>query len=213
MHQETGDLARALASLQQARTILQRLADANPAVTQFAADLAQSHQVIGSIQNKTGDSAAALASLERARAILQKLSLANPTVTVFQSRLAMSYSYLGQASQQSGRLADAATEFRRAITIMEPVARLQPSGYNLYNLACFRSLLIGIAANPGSGFTAADVERLGAEAVDTLRRAVEAGLLDIAFMRRDTDLDALRSRSDFQNLLLDLAFPADPFVP
>jgi eukaryotic-like serine/threonine-protein kinase len=213
LHQETGELERALRSLKQARAILQRLADANPAVTQFAGDLAQSHQVIGSIQNQTGDSTAALASLGLARAILQKLSTANPTVTVFRTRLAMSYAYLGQARQRSGRIEEAAAEFNRAVAIMEHVARLQPSGYNLYNLACYRSLLVGIAAKPGSGFTAADVERLGAEAVDTLRRAVEAGLLDFAFMRRDTDLDALRSRADFQNLLLDLAFPADVFVP
>ncbi len=29
---------------------------------------------------------------------------------------------------------------------MEPLSKLQPSGYDLYNLACFRSLLSGIAA-------------------------------------------------------------------
>ena len=34
---------------------------------------------------------------------------------------------------------------------MERLSNLQPSGYDLYNLACFRSLLSGIAAQPGSG--------------------------------------------------------------
>ena len=192
---------------------MQRLADANPAVTQFEGDLAQTHQVIGGMQDQIGDSAAGIASLERARTILQKLSTANPTVTVFQTRLAMSHSYLGQARQRSGRIEEAAAEFNRAVAIMDHVARLQPSGFNLYNLACFRSLLVGIAANPGSGFTAAAAERLGAESVETLRRAVEAGLVDITFMRRDTDLDALRSRHDFQFLMMDLAMPADSFAP
>jgi hypothetical protein len=31
-------------------------------------------------------------------------------------------------------------------------------------------------------------------------------------MRTDTDLDPLRSRADFQLLMTDLAFPADPFA-
>jgi hypothetical protein len=31
-------------------------------------------------------------------------------------------------------------------------------------------------------------------------------------MRRDTDLDPLRSRTDFELLLMDLAFPDQPFA-
>jgi hypothetical protein len=34
----------------------------------------------------------------------------------------------------------------------------------------------------------------------------------VAFMRRDADLDPLRARPDFQLLLLDLAFPGQPFA-
>jgi serine/threonine-protein kinase len=210
--QETGRLDEALRSLEQARAINQTLADANPAVTRFEGDLAQSYQTIGAIQNETGHLAQALASFERARAILQKLVDANPSVTLFQNRLAMSYSYVGMARQRRGRPAEAAAEFRKAVAMMEHLSSLQPSGYNLYNLACFRSLLSGIAAEPGSGLSAAEVDRLGAQAVETLHRAVAAGLRDVAFMRRDTDLNPLRSRLDFQMLLLNLAFPEDPFA-
>jgi hypothetical protein len=191
---------------------LQKLADANPAVTRFEGDLAQSHQVIGAIQDQTGHSAAALASFERARAILQKLADANPTVTLFQNRLAMSYSYVGQSRQRSGRPAEAAIEYRRAVAIMDQLSVRQPDGYNLYNLACFRSLLSGVGAQPGSGLTDVDVNRLGQMAVESLRKAVAAGLDDVAFMRRDTDLDPLRSRPDFQLLLMDLAFPDEPLA-
>lgn len=49
-------------------------------------------------------------------------------------------------------------------------------------------------------------------AIEMLRRAVATGYRDVNWMRRDPDLDPLRSRSDFQVLLLDLAFPADPFT-
>jgi len=212
LQQESGYLALALASLEQARAISQKLADANPAVTRFEGDLAQSHQVIGSIQDQTGHPVEALASYERARAILQKLADLYPTLTLFQNRLAMSHSYVGLARQRGGRPSEAAVEFRRAVAIMERVSNLQPDGYNLYNLACFRSLLSGIGAQPRSGLTADEVSSLGEQAVLTLRRAIAAGLRDVAFMRRDTDLDPLRSRPDFQMLLLDLAFPEEPFA-
>jgi eukaryotic-like serine/threonine-protein kinase len=211
LHQELGRLGEALASLEQARAILQKLVLDNPAVTQFEGDLAQSHQVIGAVQAATGHPAAALESFERAREILENLTLSNPSVTVFRSRLSQSHAYAGLAIERSGRRSEAAREFQRAIAIMEPIASQQPSAYHLYNLACFRSLLYGVAAEPGSELTAAAAERLGAQAVDTLRRAAAAGLLDIVFMRKDTDLDPLRARPDFQKLLLDLSFPADPF--
>ena len=95
---------------------------------------------------------------------------------------------------------------------MERLSVLQPDGYNLYNLACFRSLLSGVGAQPGSGLTAADVDRLGDLAVQSLRQAAAAGSEDVAFMRRDTDLDPLRARADFQLLLMDLTFPDEPLA-
>ena len=61
--------------------------------------------------------------------------------------------------------------------------------------------------------TADDVRGLGEQAVATFRRAVAAGLEDVAFMRKDPDLDSLRIRRDFQMLLMDLAFPTESFAP
>ena len=48
--------------------------------------------------------------------------------------------------------------------------------------------------------------------METLRRAVAAGYRDNHWMRIDTDLDPIRPRLDFQLILLDLAFPLDPFT-
>jgi eukaryotic-like serine/threonine-protein kinase len=50
-------------------------------------------------------------------------------------------------------------------------------------------------------------------AMAALRRAVTAGFAEVASLRRDIDLDPLRPRRDFQELLMDLSFPADPFRP
>jgi serine/threonine-protein kinase len=212
LHQESGELKLALASLERARAILQKLADANPAVTQFEGDLAQDHQVIGSILDQTGHPSEALESYARARAILERLAKLYPTLTLFQNRLAMSHSYVGLVRRRAGRPAEAAAEFRRAVGIMEQLSARQPDGFNLYNLACFRALLSGIAAEPGSGLTGEDVNHLGEQAVLALRQAVRAGFRNVGFMRRDTDLDGLRGRQDFQELLLDVAFPTMPFA-
>jgi hypothetical protein len=47
--------------------------------------------------------------------------------------------------------------------------------------------------------------------MEVLRRAVAVGYRDTVRMQRDPDLDPLRSRADFRSLMMDLAFPADPF--
>jgi serine/threonine-protein kinase len=210
--QETGHATRALESLERARSILQNLARANPAVTLFEGELALCYQVIGSIEDETGNEVRALSSYQRARAILQKLGEANPQLTLFQTRLALNHAFVGKVRQRDGRLAEAADEFRQAVAIVGHIAEQQPDGYNLYNLACYLSLLSGVASQKGSGLTLDEAHSLGTEAVQALHRAVAAGLRDFAFMRRDVDLDPLRLRSDFQMLIMDLAFPIEPFA-
>jgi hypothetical protein len=73
--------------------------------------------------------------------------------------------------------------------------------------------LLGAAAGgPGSGLSAEEGPVELGRAMDALRRAMAAGYRDVQWMRRDPDLDPLRSRPEFQALLLDLTFPEDPFA-
>jgi serine/threonine-protein kinase len=46
-----------------------------------------------------------------------------------------------------------------------------------------------------------------------LRRAVAQGYRALDVLRTDPSLDPLRSRADFQRLLLELQFPDSPFAP
>ena len=48
-------------------------------------------------------------------------------------------------------------------------------------------------------------------ALDVLRQAVAAGYKDAGALRRDACLVPLAARAEFQVLVGDLAFPADPF--
>jgi hypothetical protein len=85
----------------------------------------------------------------------------------------------------------------------------------LYNLACLYSVLgdLGPLDKTLPAYQTQREQAAGADrAMAALHRAVDAGWTDVAHMKHDTDLDPLRSRPDFQGLLLDLAFPADPFA-
>ena len=103
----TGKPAAAMAAYEQSVETLTRLADDNPAVTEFRSRLADSHNNIGILQSETGKPAEALASYGRALAIRQKLADANPAVTEFRSRLADSHNNIGVLQSQTGKPAEA----------------------------------------------------------------------------------------------------------
>jgi serine/threonine-protein kinase len=204
-----GKPAEALEAYAQSRAIFEALARAHPVVTRFQSTLAASYSDIGLLLFESGKPAEALEAHERARAIFQKLAEANPDVTQFQYRLAPSLAQIGKSQQAAGRAAEAADAFRKAVAILERLPMPKPA--DRYNLACHRALLSGVAGRPGSGLSAAEGQAEADRAMHGLREAVAAGYRDLANMRIDTDLDPLRSRPDFQNLMMDLAFPANPF--
>ena len=72
--------------------------------------------------------------------------------------------------------------------------------------------LAGLATKPGSGMVAAEGGSEAERAMHWLRQAVAAGYRNLALMRKDDDLDPLRSRPDFQMLMMDLDMPRDPFA-
>ena len=43
-------------------------------------------------------------------------------------------------------------------------------------------------------------------------RAIALGFINASLFRNDPDLDSLRSRPDFQALMMDVVFPSDPFA-
>jgi serine/threonine protein kinase len=98
--------------------------------------------------------------------------------------------------------AAAATLRRPALWPDDPV--------ELYNAACDLALCVPLA-DPGRAGMAAEPRVYADEAMAVLRQAVRAGFRDATHMGSDPDLDPLRSRPDFQLLMMDLAFPADPF--
>jgi serine/threonine-protein kinase len=208
---DTGRPSEALAPYQEARASLEVLAGANPAVAEIGNDLARCYSQIGQVLGAVGQPAAALASSEKARVLREALIAANPGVTAYRSDLAVTLGYIGVLRRTAGRSAEAAATFRRAIALLDGLPSRTPE--DDYNLACYHSSLAGLAGQPGSTITAAEGRDESDHAMADLRRAASAGFRMLSLIAFDRDLDPLRSRPDFRVLMMDLAFPDEPFTP
>jgi tetratricopeptide (TPR) repeat protein len=76
---------------------------------------------------------------------------------------------------------------------------------SLYDAACFRAVTAAVlrATDPSSD-TAKEADAEADRAMAWLRQAVAAGYKNVAHLKKDTDLDALRDRADFRALLAKL---------
>ncbi len=148
---------------------------------------------------------------------------------------------LAQAHEQAGRFADAAREWSRAVELCDDADRISfrlaraidlahagdAAGafadaeaiassaacgpLDMYNMACVASLSAGSAGESGGR-----ADAYASKAVEWLGRAARRGFFRDPVMLdaldRDSDLDTLRSRRDFQLFRLDVAFPTDPLA-
>ena len=83
--------------------IQQKLADDNPAVTDFRNRQAQGHNDLGILLSDTGKPAEAEAEYREAPGIRQKLADDYPAITEFRSRLAASHHNLGHPAGGDGQ--------------------------------------------------------------------------------------------------------------
>jgi serine/threonine-protein kinase len=209
---DTGRQVEALVPYERARASLEALFEANPAVDEIANDLARAYSQIGQILGAIGKPVEALASLKKARALREALAGDDHIlVTAYRSDLAVTLGQIGAQERGVGRLVEAAESYRKAIALLDDLRSRTPEDY--YNLACYHSALAGFARCPGSGVTAEEGRAESDRAMDDLRRAAAAGFRMTSLMAFDHELDPLRSRPDFQVLMMDLSFPSDPFAP
>src|SRR5262249_24959287 len=120
-----------------------------------------------------------------------KLGPNHPDTLASMNNLALSYAALG-------RNAEALKLFEETLALHETKlgADHPRTLLILYNLACMHALMIPESSDR--------VQRADL-AMRCLQKAVAAGYKDVALLQKDTDLDALRDREDFKQLLSDLA--------
>jgi WD40 repeat protein len=126
------------------------------------------------------------------------------------SWLGMSTGFLGGALRDLGRPAQSLAPWRESRSILESLPDPQP--IDLYNLACSYSQLSVLAQYDPSPPPLAERDRMADRAMATLRRVLEANPSLNVDLNGDRDLDPLRTRADFRALLMNRAFPRDPFA-
>jgi tetratricopeptide (TPR) repeat protein len=110
---------------------------------------------------------------------------------------------LNRRSQYFEKAKDAAG-CRKTAEAWEKLRRTDPK--SLYNAACYRAVTAKvIRATDQSPDGVREAEAEADRAMAWLRQAAAAGYKNVALMKKDTDLDALRDRSDFQQLCASLA--------
>jgi serine/threonine-protein kinase len=207
---DTGDRSGTLEAYRRALEIQQKLVTDYPDVPQFQKNLGASHNNLGILLRDTGEIPGAFIEVGQALAIYEKLVLRFPEDVEFRTNLALTLDTIGRLAWAKIKLREADAAFRREAVIYEALHR---TASNLYNAACAHALAAEVGSHENSGKTPAAVRHEADLAMEALRESIAAGYRDLNHIEADTDLNILRSRPDFQLLLLDLAFPEKPFAP
>jgi tetratricopeptide (TPR) repeat protein len=151
------------------------------------------HCNLGAAYVEVGRFVEAAAAFRKAEEIYEALLAKRPESRSNRQELSLIQINLGEACRLAGHPRESLGAYERAAGIL--AALDDPTAEDLYRFACARAQ----CANLDS-------------AMELLRRSIAAGFRDLAQLRQDTNLDPLRPRADFQDFLLDLAFPANPFA-
>jgi serine/threonine-protein kinase len=204
---EDAKLAQALSSYERARSSQEALVNASPGDVEFKNDLALSCANIYTIQRALGHTTEAVASLERGLAIREQLADQFPNDPERQAEAANTAIEL---ATRRPWLSDPAANLRLARKALSRLAGIaKPTPDILYAMARGRAQVGFFAEKVPAELRESSSSHFDA-AMRLLQQAVAAGCCELAMISTDSAFEPLRSRPDFQLLLMDLAFPADP---
>jgi serine/threonine-protein kinase len=208
-----GRLAEAHATLERALAIVGPLAAENPTVQGFQAQLVACHREIGRSLRRQGRLAEAEQQLQRAKSGMEELVAGHELEAGFRRNFAYVDRELGWIARMQDRPDKAMRYFQEARAHDEKEA---PTSIGAaYDLACDWAVCIPLVGWNKEDAALSDMERaerqrLGDEAMRALRKAVAGGWTSHDHLTKDEDLDALRSRPDFQELLQSLQARSAP---
>jgi len=165
---------------------------------------------IAGLQYKLGRTAEAIHSYEQARDVIRKLVSDHPQVVRYRMALDIGDTGLAGLYRKVGRYTEALALLDEAQKLLEALPKEWPTYH--YHVACCLALRIPPAT---TGRTPREVEegrRYGDRAMIALERSVAGGFKTFEIFWSDPNLGPLRDREDFQALLMDLAFPTEPFA-
>jgi serine/threonine-protein kinase len=207
------DLDEALRYARHRLASAEYLARLNAGVLSFQWAPSDALHDVGILERETGHPEEGLVSLQRALEIKERLTKTHPELADLPGKVSTILTDVGITLRRLGRPDEALESFLRSARLIESMPRKSP--YNYYSLTCAYAQTSAVARPEGSRAreTVEEVRRSYADrAVASLRLAIELGFIDLPRFRNEVDLDPIRSRDDFRLILLDLAFPADPFA-
>jgi hypothetical protein len=159
--------------------------------------------------NRVSDS---LEPISRALELREALVKEHPDDESYRNDLSLSLIQGARLRINQGKSGEALDGLRRARAILDGLKKRKNT--RLYNRACLLSQEGAALTAPGRGSSdEAEGKRRFDAAIDSPREAITEGFSDQSSLGRDPDLEPIRNRVDFQALLADLTFPAEPFAP
>jgi tetratricopeptide (TPR) repeat protein/tRNA A-37 threonylcarbamoyl transferase component Bud32 len=201
-----GELCEARKTAAKAVALYEELVCCDESAVELRWRLARCLDELGRISTLLGRHPEAAEALERAAEIHEALTRDNPVlygIGLVRNRL-----YAASEGMAAGRPEAVRACLERVDDVLKRSPHSAP-GMVLHDLAC--SHILWSAAEREGTIGPSEREARTQRAVAALRRAIQAGHVDLHQIRRDTVLDPLRPRRDFQTLMVDLSFPAGSF--
>ena len=206
---QIGKLAEAEAVDGMALAICQELAAQKPDATIYRKQQANLENNLSVALRRLGRGGEARAHCDRAIALsstVTKESRAEPSSDVpaeyFMNR--------GLARSALGDLPGAAADLQEALRVYD--AQSSRKGEEWFMSACCHAALADLAGRSRPHASRAAVLEQSGSAMAALQKAVELGYRKVYAYQSEDALDSLRSRNDFQLMMMDLSFPSEPFT-
>jgi eukaryotic-like serine/threonine-protein kinase len=179
-----GEASRARAHFLEAHDLLDKLAAGNPDSVPARRNLALSHYRLGTACLRLGEGPAAEGHYRQCLKLRQEVARQDPRHAYNQIDLMVILARCGRPAEAAGR-----AEKLRARAPQDPAV--------LFQVACTYALCAGAAGEKD----AAGRERYAGLALEALGRAVACGYRDVVALRHDPDLDPVRDRPRFKEVV------------
>jgi eukaryotic-like serine/threonine-protein kinase len=196
--------------LSSAAATAENLVSSHPDVPLLVQRLVESKTVLAQVDSSLGHFGNAIKTLDSATRQLRAALDRDPMSAEFRAKVWSLASERAEILLKHGRVAQAVESLESLSG--EPC----PVGSLYYNVACLYARAAKVTAEvpqvSAEQGREARARAYNDHAVELLRKASSAGFREASQFAQDDDLAPLRSRPDFQVLMMDLAFPAKPFA-
>jgi tetratricopeptide (TPR) repeat protein/tRNA A-37 threonylcarbamoyl transferase component Bud32 len=194
----TGRLAEAEVSYRQALALLEKLVSDFPAVTDHLGELAATMNNLANLYRNQGKLAEAQQMLRGAINLLEAVLKSNPQHPTHRRSLRVSYEHLAEALMQTGDHAE-------AVRCAEVLSRVVPEEGLSYRRAAGIAARCTALAEQDAKLPEAQrkavAQKYADQAMAWLGEALKKGFKGVEQLKKDRDLESLRTRDDFKKLV------------